>query len=141
MTNTAVLFKKLGLLTLYEHLGHSLVNVEPVLLKFFFFFFNFILFFFSLISVLLFLIFFFIQDFQQVTAQHSVQWPSLPRDFLRAWWLINCSFLLIFFMNFLCCRVVVCIDLFCFCFCLSSSCVQCCQFLWIVHSWLLFGFL
>ena len=93
------------------------------------------------ISVLLFLIFLFIQDFQQVTAQHSVQWSSLPRDFLRAWWLINCSFLLIFFMNFLCCCVVVCIDLFCFCFCLSSFCVQYCQFLWIVHSWLLFGFL
>jgi hypothetical protein len=33
-------------------------------------------------------IFFFIQHFQQVTTQNSVQWLSLPRDFVRAWWLI-----------------------------------------------------
>ena len=64
----------------------------------FHFFFSF--FFIFLISVLLFLIYFFIQHFQQVTAQQSVQWLSLPRDFLRAWWLINCSFLVYFSWTF-----------------------------------------
>jgi len=36
-------------------------------------------------------------------------------------------------------RHILCWDFFCFLFYLSSSCVlcsQCCQFLWIVHSWL-----
>jgi hypothetical protein len=33
-------------------------------------------------------IFFFIQHFQQETTQNYVQWLSLRRDFLRAWWLI-----------------------------------------------------
>ena len=43
---------------------------------------------------------FFKQHFQQVTTQNYVQWSSLPRDFLRAWWLINCSFLLYFSWTF-----------------------------------------
>ena len=55
---------------------------------FFSFHFLFIFFFIFFISVLLFLIFFFIQHFQQVTTQNSIQWLSLPLDFLRTWWLI-----------------------------------------------------
>jgi hypothetical protein len=35
--------------------------------------------------------FFFIkQHVQQVITQNSVQWTSLPRDFLRAWWRLSC---------------------------------------------------
>ena len=69
-----------------------------IFLFFFISFFSFFFFFF--ISVLLFLIFFVIQHFQQETTQNSVQWLSLPRDFLKAWWLINCSFLEYFSWTF-----------------------------------------
>ena len=34
--------------------------------------------------------FFFITHVYQVTTQISVQCPSLPRDFLRAWWRLPC---------------------------------------------------
>ena len=60
----------------------------------FFIFFYFFLFFF--IRLIISDFFFFLIHFQQVTTQNSVQCLSLPWDFLRAWRLINCSFLLCF---------------------------------------------
>ena len=56
---------------------------------FFHFYFHFISFFsfffsFFLYQCYYFWYFFFIQHFQQVTTQNSVQWSSLPQDFLRA---------------------------------------------------------
>ena len=57
---------------------------------FIFFSFNFFSFFFSFFFYISLIIsgIFFIQHFQQATTQNSVQWLSLPRDFLRTWWLI-----------------------------------------------------
>jgi hypothetical protein len=69
-----------------EQYIHFFIFFSIFLFFFISFFFQF--FFLFLISVLLFLIFFFIHHFQQVTTQNYVQWLSLPRDFLRAWWLI-----------------------------------------------------